>query len=971
MTQHDVSDALESALGPWTLNEAIKLWLLRFPYGFSEIGDVVECSLAEEIDYRQQFVDKPLPKHSSGDFTKRKQLQPLEVGVIVDTFEHNGKKKGNRKITDVVGVTWIAVDSDSGVGGKPIVERLQDLRVAHIYTESCTSRLNGSGVAKWHLFLPLLAPKMVRPRSLDDVALVETAEAAARWWGGIHAHVASQLFALGGLERRSDDVSLDRIVQGVYIPHRPDASPKRFLSFCQQGGRCLDLDAFLMATDFRGDVTPPVVRISDIERPKQAPGRVTDEASPDDGPTPGETPGSLAYRALLALGLVGDYNPRKGGYEVLCPWRDSHASAVAAGTQDRFSDSTMVLMGTSKRGHLSGFHCFHAGCAASAGNGAAVSTSDLLKLARSRGVSSEALPDTRAWSGDLTVVGEVAPAAQQLPPPTLPTPFVLAPTTETKLPVPPAAARLALPERKDRDVVTIDEDNLDGMIEQGIAALTKHPKIYKVATEAGAKLVDLLEVPDAVPYVRACNSATLTPELQKVSKWVNPSTKVMNSAALIGTAPHGKTVTSILHAGNYPGIREIRGVVTAPSFHADGLIAQTPGYNPSTLTFYHPVERVPLISEDPGLETLAAAKTRLTEVLADYPFRPGTHSLAVSVWLAGIFTRLMRHTFRGNIPYFIVSAGDRSSGKGKLIDAAALISDGVFSESVSFSASDDENERVIGMFMQGGAPVVHIDNVRGVLSSTKYEAYSTTPNYSTRAIGSSAKITKAKREGIVDTTVWFSGNGVTTGGDIARRSLRIDIEDTTGSPERRRVREGWEGLTPMVRRTRPQLLEAALTLISGYFAAHRRGYRRHLDAFASFDEWSIVRHVVVWMGLPDPFLAVGKPADDDVDADHGHVVDHLLKLGAGERELLQQDVVKRLIDDASKKGDDRKFLSTYSFFADHGIKFREAPSASQTLGILLKPYLGRTVSMPDGRRWKLVKRSTGAGKALQLIEQKG
>lgn len=971
LSQDTVFAALKSSLGPWTSNEEIRLRFMRFPYGFSEIGDVVECSLAEEIDYRQQFVDKPLPRHFSDDLNKRKLLQPLELGVVVDTFELGGKLKGNRKVTDVVAVTWIAIDCDSGVGGKPIVEKLQELQAAYIYAESSTSRLGGSGPAKWHLFVPLREPKWLPDRKASGVAAVESAEKAAKWWATVHNHVATHLFALGGLEHRSDDASLDRLVQGTFVHHRPDGSPKRMLYFSQQGGCCLDLDRFLDETSFE-DPTPGVVLVEDIERPDSVPERVTSEASPDDGPTPGENPGTLSAKALRALGLLGDWDHKKGGFMALCPWRDSHRSAVERGKQDEFSDSTMVLFegGSNK---LSGFHCFHNGCAATAGGGHAVSTSAILKLARERGVSSDELPDTSAWSGALALQGTPEPAPTPLPAPSLPTPFISAPPVDGSSSAPGASEEMTLPDRVKRPIVAIDSDDLDGMMKQGIAALSKHPKIFKVRTGDGwFKLVDLLETTDReVPtmYVRACSSITLPGEIQKVSKWVHPNPKISDEK-LSGVEPYSKTISAILHAGDYPGVREIRGVVTTPTFNADGVLVQTPGYNASMCVYYQPTVRVPRISCDPSRSSLEGAKELLLDVIRYYPFKKGSEMLCNSVWLAGIFTRLMRHCFKGNIPFFLVSANERNNGKGKLIDAAAVITDNVQSESVSFSASDDENERVIGMFMQGGAPVVHVDNVRGVLSSTKYEAYSTTPTYSTRNIGSSGKISKAKQEGIVDTTIWFSGNNLTTGGDMARRSLRIDIDDLTGDPSRRKIPSDRQGLLPYVRRERPRLLAAALTLISGYFAARQRGFRAKLDAYASFEEWSIVREVVVWMGLPDPILAVGSAADDDADGALGHLVKHLRDIGCEDADVLQSDLVKKLIADNTTKP--QKHAAFYSFLVDHKVELSRPTTASQSLGAWLKSqgYVGRTYKDTEGRRWRLEKRRVSAGFALSVREQK-
>lgn len=956
-------DTLDAACGDWLRNERIEMQFVRFPNGFGTLGEQVTCSLAEELDYRAQFLNRSLPLHSSGELADRKNLQPLEVGIISKPHTVGDRVFARRRKTDVVAMTWIFIDCDSGADPMPLAKALHGRDIAFILTESSTSRLGGSGIYKWHLFLPLAKPKQLAQHG-PGVAVVETAEASALWWGRVHAHVAERVLRIGGLESVAVDASADRMCQGVYIPHRPDASPARFLAPRKtSGARLLDLDAFLEATGFE-DIDPPVVMLDDLESSPQP--QLPDDA--DEGSTPGETTGTLLIKALQPFStedgrsLVGTFDSANNHYEVLCPWRHEHTSAVEKSTQDRYSSSTVVMMSGGPKGD-GGFKCFHDGCREAVGH--EVSAADVISWARKNG--NTLIPDRPTWSG-VDVPTPKAAKPEDLPP-TPALAFALAPHTEAEPPRVASAATTTLPPKEARIDITIDWDDLQGMIEAGIKALGKHPAYYTATAGSANVLVELVQNDNGNPYIRTAKAATFSPALQQVSRWAQPAAN-KQGAQPIPQVPPDRTVASILAAGRYPGVRPLHGIITTPAFHSDGVIIQDPGYCRELGVIYASQSRIPLVSPDPSLSSLIKAKADLLDVIKDFPFKAGHEDLCRGVWLAAILTRLLRTTYQGNVPMFAISAGARSSGKGKLVDSVAIITDGVDARTVGFSADEAENERVIGMILKGDAPVVSIDNVDKPLASSTWEQFLTTSSFSTREIGSSTSITKKKKEsvgGLADSLFFATGNGLQTGGDMSRRVLRIDIDDRTGKPSDRAVTAGREGLTDWVKRNRPRLLAAALTLCTGYFAARRRGYKINLPTFASFEQWSIVREVIVWAGLPDPMLARGKATTDDTVANLGLLIENMLAYNKG-AEVPQVNMINALARDA--KAPKPVHSGFYNFLAEAAsLPWRDPDKANEKFGKWLSnnKYVGQTYLAEDGRCWQITKRRTADGYVIGLV----
>lgn len=119
-------------------------------------------------------------------------------------------------------------------------------------------------------------------------------------------------------------------------------------------------------------------------------------------------------------------------------------------------------------------------------------------------------------------------------------------------------------------------------------------------------------------------------------------------------------------------IRPLDSIVNAPVLRRDGSILQQPGYDPETALIYNPGATVfPEIggTREAALAALAALKN---ELLCGFPFVTGADR---AVALSAIVTAVTRRTLK-TAPLHAVTAPRRGTGKGKLLDLAAIIATG-------------------------------------------------------------------------------------------------------------------------------------------------------------------------------------------------------------------------------------------------------------------------------------------------------
>lgn len=300
---------------------------------------------------------------------------------------------------------------------------------------------------------------------------------------------------------------------------------------------------------------------------------------------------------------------------------------------------------------------------------------------------------------------------------------------------------------------------------------------------------------------------------------------------------------AVLARGSWAGIRPIRGIVTSPVLRADGSILQTQGYDVDSGLFVDLTEAFPEINSDPTAKAISDAVATLFDLVSDFPFKD---SASRSAWLASLLTPLAREAYRGCTgPLFLFDANVRGSGKSLLADINSLIVTGREATRLTAPQNDEEARKRITALVNDSDRVVLIDNITGRFGCASLDAALTGTVWKDRRLGHTELI-----EAPLRMTWYASGNNVILAADTARRVCHIRLESPLENPE---DRSGFKyaDIRKHVRKNRPALLAASLTILRGYIAA---GWpEQNLKPWGSFEGWSdLVRNSIVWCGLVDP-----------------------------------------------------------------------------------------------------------------------
>ncbi len=297
------------------------------------------------------------------------------------------------------------------------------------------------------------------------------------------------------------------------------------------------------------------------------------------------------------------------------------------------------------------------------------------------------------------------------------------------------------------------------------------------------------------------------------------------------------------------GLKELTGVITAPTLRPDGTLLKRPGFDEATGLLLRP-GAWPRLQDRPNHAALEAAWAALWKPIAEFPYA-STHDRGVTV--AAMLTATVRRTLP-KAPAFSFDAPVPASGKTLLATCVAEVAGGDVAVVPECREEEELRKRLLASLREG-QPSILLDNIKGQFASSALEAFLTDDYYADRVLGVSQILRLP-----TNILVLISGNNFIPRGDLWRRIVTARIDPRVEHAERRSFRLD---ARKHCREHRQELVAAALTLLCGFINAGKPRFTK--DRLASFEEWDdLIRQCVLWLNdqgiaeLGDPTASIGK-----------------------------------------------------------------------------------------------------------------
>lgn len=310
-------------------------------------------------------------------------------------------------------------------------------------------------------------------------------------------------------------------------------------------------------------------------------------------------------------------------------------------------------------------------------------------------------------------------------------------------------------------------------------------------------------------------------------------------------------------------LKQLNGLISAPTLRLNGTLLQKPGYDEVTGLFYDGSRHAGHVPLNPTMTEAKLALEKLWEPFTHFPF---CSSLDRAVHLAALLTAAVRAVLPAS-PGFAYDAPIQGSGKTLLARCIGVLAQGedpsVWPHTTGLN--DEETRKRIFTVLSSGKRVLIWDNVVGAFDSAALASCMTSPTYTDRILGKSDSTTVPNRMLLV-----LTGNNIQLQGEMPRRVLVSRIDPETERPFAREFR-----LDPFAhcRAHRQSMIEAALTLVRAFLT---HGCKQTITGkLASFEEWDAwVRRSVIfadelWPGMFGDVMDVvtaNKAGDSDEEA---------------------------------------------------------------------------------------------------------
>lgn len=345
-------------------------------------------------------------------------------------------------------------------------------------------------------------------------------------------------------------------------------------------------------------------------------------------------------------------------------------------------------------------------------------------------------------------------------------------------------------------------------------------------------------------------------------------------------------------------IPKLKGIVRGPYARADGTIVDEPGYDAASEVLYLSAsECPPRVRETVGLAQAEEALRTLLSPFSEFPFDTNVDR---GVLLAALLTAVVRPSIE-IAPAYLVTAPSAGSGKTILTQAIGLLQTGTLPAVTTLPERDEEIRKLVFAVLRQGAGYLLFDNaVRGSrIESAALAGLITSPKVAQRVLQYSLNETRPNR-----LTVAFTGNNISTFGDMNRRVLKMRITP----PEEHPWTRSFE-FHP-IRRVRARWLSLRIAALELYRAGRQDGAPDPEESSA-FPQWDqVVRPVIDWIiarldvgvGFVDPTESFKSGYADDPESEAlGDLLEALREV-FGARDFQVKDVEDAIRADCGLSG---------------------------------------------------------------------
>lgn len=265
----------------------------------------------------------------------------------------------------------------------------------------------------------------------------------------------------------------------------------------------------------------------------------------------------------------------------------------------------------------------------------------------------------------------------------------------------------------------------------------------------------------------------------------------------------------------------LRSFASTPVFLSGGRLLERNGYDPDS-GIYLRLKGLDGLTSDMPLEE--ARTLLLDELLVDFPFADES-SMAHAI--SALLLAFLRELISGPAPMHLIDAPTRGTGKGLLADLISVVTLGVQIDAMVLPRDEDEIDKRITATLMAGHPLILLDNVT-VLRSSSLAAALTTTLWRGRLLG------KSQMVNVPNTATWIAtGNNVELSDEMSRRVSSIRLDAGVESPEER---SGFKHSLPewaIIHRT--ELVSACLSVINHWIKA---GMPKGTATLGRFESWA-------------------------------------------------------------------------------------------------------------------------------------